>query len=74
MKDIRKKLKPYYQEKGSLKMTQFILFEMAIMIVKRFKSDIDSNKGYLLFTKYQNIGNRDFSLDSFIIQNACVCV
>ena len=74
MKDIRKKLKPYYQEKGSLKMTQFILFEMAIMIVKRFKSDIDSNKGYLLFTKYQNIGNRDFSLDSFIIQNACVCL
>ena len=27
MKDIRKKLKPYYHENGSLKMEQFILFE-----------------------------------------------
>ena len=63
MKDIRKKLKPYYHENGSLKMEQFILFEMAIMIVKHFKSDADPNKGYLLFTKYQNIGNRDFASD-----------
>lgn len=74
MKDIRKKLKPYYQENGSLKMEQFVLFEMAIMIVTHFKSNADPNKGYILFTKYQNIGNRDFSSDSFVIQNASVCL
>lgn len=74
MKDIRKKLKPYYQENGSLKMEQFLLFEMAIMIVMYFKSNADPNRGYILFTKYQNIGNRDFSSDSFVIQNASVCL
>ena len=74
MKDIRKKLKPYYQENGSLKMEQFILFEMAIMIVAHFKSNADPNKGYILFTKYQNIGNRNLSSDSFVIQNASVCL
>lgn len=74
MKDIRKKLRPYYQENGSLKMEQFVLFEMAIMIVMHFKSNADPNKGYILFTKYQNIGNRDFSSDSFVIQNASVCL
>ena len=74
MKDIRKKLKPYYQEHGSLKMEQFVLFEMAIMIVMHFESNADPNKGYILFTKYQNIGNRDISSDSFVIQNASVCL
>lgn len=74
MKDIRKKLKPYYRENSSLKMEQFVLFEMAIMIVTHFKSNADPNKGYILFTKYQNIGNRDFSSDSFVIQNASVCL
>lgn len=74
MKDIRKKLKPYYQENGSLKMEQFILFEMAIMIVTHFKSNADPSKGYILFTKYQNIGNRNLSSDSFVIQNASVCL
>lgn len=74
MKDIRKKIKPYYQENGSLKMEQFVLFEMAIMMVMYFKSNADPNKGYILFTKYQNIGNRDFSPDSFVIQNASVCL
>ena len=74
MKDIRKKLKPYYQENGPLKMEQFVLFEMAIMIVMHFKSNADPNKGYILFTKYQNIGNRDFSSDSFVVQNASVCL
>lgn len=75
MREIKKKFKPYYDEKNNLmKMEQFILFEMALMIVIYFKHDADPAKGYILFTKYQNIGERDFTPDSYIIQNACVCL
>ncbi len=75
MKEIRKKFKPYYNEKICLlKVNQFILFEMALMIVMHFKSDADPNKGYILFTKYQNIGKRNFNLNSYIIQNASICL
>lgn len=74
MKEIRKRLESCYPENSCLKMEQFILFEMAIVIVAHFKSDADANKGYILFTKYHNIGNREFSSDSFIIQNASICL
>lgn len=74
MKDIKKKLTPYYQKNLSLKIEQFILMEMAIMMVTYYKSDADSNKGYILFAKYQNIGKRSFSSDSYLIQNASICL
>ena len=44
MKEIKKKFRPYYDEKStSLKMEQFILFEMALMMVVYFRSDADPN-------------------------------
>lgn len=58
MKEIKKKFKTYYDEENlSLKLDHFILFEMALMLVVYFRKDADSNKGYILFTKYHNIGN-----------------
>lgn len=75
MREIKKKFKPYYDEKNSsLKIEHFILFEMALMTVELFKSDADPTKGYILFTKYQNIGKRDYTPDAYIIQNASVCL
>lgn len=75
MKEIKKKLKPYYDEKNcSLKMEHFILFEMALMMVVHFRNDADPNKGYILFTKYHNIGKWEYNPDSYIIQNASVCL
>ncbi|MBR1853783.1 MAG: DEAD/DEAH box helicase family protein [Lachnospiraceae bacterium] len=75
MKEIKKKLKLYYEEKNhSLKIEQFILFEMALMIVVRFKTDADPNKGYLLFTKYHNIGKWAYDSDSYLLQNASICL
>ena len=75
MKEIKKKLKPYYDEKNcSLKMEHFILFEMAHMMVVHFRNDADPNKGYILFTKYHNIGKWEYNPDSYIIQNASVCL
>lgn len=74
MRDIRKKLKPYYDEESPLKIEEFVLFEMAIMVVLYFKGDADPNKGYIMFTKYQNIGKRVCSKDSFLLQNASICL
>lgn len=67
MKEIKKKFKTYYDEENlSLKLDHFILFEMALMLVVYFRKDADSNKGYILFTKYtkydmpsQNFSERD---------------
>ena len=75
MKEIRKRIKPYYDErKHSLSIAQFVLFEMALMVVEHFKLDADPCKGYILLTKYQNIGKRDFTPDSYILQNAGICL
>ena len=53
MQDIKKRWKPYYDEKKHfLRLEQFVLFEMALMIVNRWKQDADANKGYIVFTKY----------------------
>lgn len=75
MKEIKKKFKPFYDEKsGSLKLEDFILFEMALMMAVHLKkdSDPDPNKGYLLFTKYHQIGKWDDPSDLYLIQNACI--
>ena len=75
MKEIKKKFKTYYDEKiFSLKLDHFILFEMALMMVVYFRKDADPNKGYILFTKYHNIGKWEHTPDSYIIQNASVCL
>lgn len=75
MKEIKKKFKPYYDEQNSpLKMEHFILFEMALMVVVYFRKDADPNKGYILFTKYYNIGKWEYSPDSYMIQNAGICL
>ncbi len=75
MKEIKKKFKTYYDEKNfSLKLDHFIFFEMALMMVVHFKKDAAPNKGYILFTKYQNIGKWEHNQDSYIIQNASVCL
>ena len=74
MKDIKKKFKPYFPEKTELKLDKFILFEMAIMVVTHFKKDADPNKGYIMFTKYQNIGNRYCYPDLYLLQNASICL
>ena len=75
MKEIKKKFKIYYDEKNlSLKLDHFILFEMALMMVVHFRKDADPNKGYILFTKYHNIGKWEYTQDSYIIQNASVCL
>ena len=75
MKEIKKKFKMYYDEKiFSLKLDRFILFEMALMMVVYFRKDADPNKGYILFTKYHNIGKWEHTPDSYIIQNASVCL
>lgn len=75
MKEIKKKFKPFYDEKiFSLKLELFILFEMALMMVVHFKKDADPKKGYILFTKYQTIGRWEHTKDSYLIQNASVCL
>lgn len=75
MREIKKRFKPYYDEKNnSLKIEHFILFEMALMVVAHFKHDANANKGYILFTKYQNIGKSDYVSDDYIMQNASVCL
>lgn len=73
MQQMRKKFRAFYNEKNSsLKLSQFVTFEMALMIVTHFKSDADPCKGYILFTKYQNIGRKGNSRDFYLIQNACI--
>lgn len=75
MQDIKKRWKPYYDEKKHfLRLEQFVLFEMALMIVNRWKQDADANKGYIVFTKYQNIGKKQYVPEDYIIQNASVCL
>ena len=75
MQDIKKRWKPYYDEKKHfLRLEQFVLFEMALMIVNRWKQDSDANKGYIVFTKYQNIGKKQYVPEDYIIQNASVCL
>lgn len=75
MKEIKKKFKPYYDEKKCLlQIEHFILFEMALMMVVHYRKDADPNKGYILFTKYHNIGKWEYTPDSYIIQNASVCL
>ena len=44
------------------------------MIVNRWKQDADANKGYIVFTKYQNIGKKQYVPEDYIIQNASVCL
>ena len=56
MQQIKKKFKVCYDEKNSpLKLQQFITFEMALMVATYFKAGADPAKGYIFFTKYQNI-------------------
>lgn len=74
MLNIKRKLKPYYDKDRFMKIEDFILFEMAVMVVLYFKRDADPNKGYIMFTKYQNIGKRECSEDSFLLQNASICL
>lgn len=75
MKEIKRKFKAYYDEKNfSLNLDHFIFFEMALMMVVHLKKDADPNKGYIVFTKYQNIGKWEHTQDSYIIQNASVCL
>lgn len=75
VRDIKKQWKPHYDEKKhSLKLRKFVLFEMALMIVNRWKKDADANKGYIVFTKYQNIGKKKYDPDDYIIQNASICL
>ncbi len=75
MREIKKKLKPYYNENNkSLKLEQFILFEMALMVVVHLKKEADPNKGYILFTKYHNIGKWEYGPESYFIQNASICL
>lgn len=51
MTEIKRKFKTYYDENIlSLKLEQFILFEIALMMVVYFRKDADPNKGYILFT------------------------
>lgn len=75
MQDIKKRWKPYYDEKKHfLRLEQFVLFEMALMIVNHWKQDADANKGYIVFTKYQNIGKKQYVPEDYIIQNASICL
>ena len=75
MRTIRKRWKPYYdKEKHFLKIDRFVLFEMALMVVKHCRQDADVNKGYIVFTKYQNIGKKCYVPDDYMIQNASICL
>ena len=54
MREIKKKFKPYYDDKNSsLKIEHFVLFEMALMVVIHYKRDADPNKGYIFPTAGQ---------------------
>lgn len=73
MQQIKKKFKASYDEKNaSLKLSQFITFEMALMVVTHFRPDADPAKGYILFTKYQNIQRKGSGRDFYILQNASI--
>ena len=70
MTEIKRKFKTYYDENIlSLKLEQFILFEIALMMVVYFRKDADPNKGYILFTKYHNIGKKLDVHDKMSISN-----
>ena len=52
MQDIKKRWKPYYDEKKHfLRLEQFVLFEMALMIVNRWKRTPIKAILYLLSTR-----------------------
>ena len=73
MQQIKKKFKVCYDEKNSpLKLQQFITFEMALMVATYFKAGADPAKGYIFFTKYQNIQRKGSGRDFYLIQNASV--
>ena len=73
MQQIKKKFKVCYDEKNSpLKLQQFITFEMALMVATYFKAGADPAKGYIFFTKYQNIQRKGNGRDFYLIQNASV--
>lgn len=75
MTEIKRKFKTYYDENTlSLKLEHFISFEIALMMVVYFRKDAAPNKGYILFTKYHNIGKWEHTPDSYIIQNASICL
>lgn len=73
MQQIKKKFKVCYDEKNSpLKLQQFITFEMALMVATYFKAGADPAKGYIFFTKYQNIQRKGNGRDFYMLQNASV--
>lgn len=73
MQQIKKKFKVCYDEKNSpLKLQQFITFEMALMVATYFKAGADPAKGYIFFTKYQNIQRKGSGRNFYLIQNASV--
>lgn len=76
MKDIKENFKPYYNKalNETLKLENFIKFEMALMIVKKFAPLAKASKGYIIFTKYQNIGRRNIISNLYILQNASICL
>lgn len=75
MKNIKNRFRPYYDWKNSsLKIEQFILFEMALMVVAHFKKDVNPAEGHILFTKYHAIGNWEYTPDSYLLQNAGICL
>lgn len=73
MKNIRKKFNPYYSSQNhAMKLDQFIMFEMALMVLLMIKKDVDPKKGYIIFTKYHTIGNWENTPDNYILQNASI--
>ena len=75
MQQIKNRFKVCYDENNhSLKLRQFITFEMALMIVTHFRPDADPAKGYIFFTKYQNIQRKGSGRDFYILQKASICL
>lgn len=67
---IEQRLQPYYSKSLPIKINEFILFEMAITVLLKFNLNANPQKGYILFTKYQNIGKKNFNSDDYTLQNA----
>lgn len=67
---IEERLQPYYSKGFPIKINEFILFEMAITVLLKFSTTAHAQKGYILFTKYQNIGKKSFNCDDYTLQNA----
>lgn len=73
MQQIKKKFKVCYdRKKQSAKVAAVYYFEMALMVATYFKAGADPAKGYIFFTKYQNIQRKGNGRDFYLIQNASV--